>query len=357
MGVFLFFGYKYIDFRNKNAVSDAAFIKSEQIATLSFKISGKVIKTFKKEFDEVKKGDILALIDTQDYEVAKKGILSQIKALNSKLKTLKIKKNKISKQLNLKIALAKDDKQILQKKIEALKYNIAANKSNLDKLKKDKKRLKKLRAKNLVSIEKFDEVSSGVEALQNKIKALKSELSSLKISLQKADKAIKLAFVSLDELKELQSSIDEVKENKNVLLTKLQDIENKISYATLKAPFNGVIAKKFITAPKVVNTGYPIYSIVDNKNLYCEVLLSEKKMQGIKVGSKATIEVEAVKEKFKGEVQSIAPVSASTFSLVPRDIASGEFTKLDQRFIIKIKLNKINNLRAGMGASVAIARD
>ena len=49
IGVFLFFGYKYIDFRNKNAVSDAAFIKSEQIATLSFKISGKVIKTFKKE--------------------------------------------------------------------------------------------------------------------------------------------------------------------------------------------------------------------------------------------------------------------------------------------------------------------
>jgi len=193
--------------------------------------------------------------------------------------------------------------------------------------------------------------------LQNKIKALKSELSSLKISLQKADKAIKLAFVSLDELKELQSSIDEVKENKNVLLTKLQDIENKISYATLKVPFNGVVAKKFITAPKIVNAGYPIYSIVDNKNLYCEVLLSEKKMQGIKVGSKATIEVEAVKEKFKGEVQSIAPVSASTFSLVPRDIASGEFTKLDQRFIIKIKLNKTNNLRAGMGASVAIARD
>jgi len=55
-------------------------------------------------------------------------------------------------------------------------------------------------------------------------------------------------------------------------------------------------------------------------------------------------------------VQSILPTSASTFSLVPRDISSGEFTKLDQRFVVRIKLNEKQGLKIGMSLTVAIKR-
>ena len=51
------------------------------------------------------------------------------------------------------------------------------------------------------------------------------------------------------------------------------------------------------------------------------------------------------------------PVSASTFSLVPRDIASGEFTKLDQRFIVKIKIPYNPKVRIGMSGEVKIYKD
>ena len=58
-----------------------------------------------------------------------------------------------------------------------------------------------------------------------------------------------------------------------------------------------------------------------------------------------------------GIVEAILPASLATFSLVPRDIASGEFTKLDQRFNVRIKLLNIDNdLKVGMGATVAIKR-
>ena len=73
-----------------------------------------------------------------------------------------------------------------------------------------------------------------------------------------------------------------------------------------------------------------MYSVVDPNNLHVEVLLSEKKLKGIKVGNNASIKIDALQNReFKGKVQSILPTSASTFSLIPRDIASGEFTKLD----------------------------
>jgi len=107
-----------------------------------------------------------------------------------------------------------------------------------------------------------------------------------------------------------------------------------------------------------VKKGAFVYALTDPKQLYCEVHLSEKKIHGVKKGSDVTIKVDAIEDRtYHGVVESIAPTSVSTFSLVPRDIASGEFTKLDQRFIVRIKLDNFDGLRAGMGATIAIKRD
>ena len=53
IGVFLYMGYDYLHYRKVNAVSDAAFIKSDRIAILSFKVGGKVVELTKEENDPV----------------------------------------------------------------------------------------------------------------------------------------------------------------------------------------------------------------------------------------------------------------------------------------------------------------
>ena len=149
-----------------------------------------------------------------------------------------------------------------------------------------------------------------------------------------------------------------MQESKKALRNALEKANKQLSYTKLYAPFDGIVAKKFFNPPKVLKKGTPVVALTDPKKLYCEVLLSEKKLKGVKVGSEVTITVDAIAgKKYTGKVSSIAPTSASTFSLVPRDIASGEFTKLDQRFVVRIALDSIENLRAGMGASVAIERN
>jgi len=49
VAVLLIVGYRYISFRSNNAVSDAAFIKSDSLALLSFKVGGKVERVFVDE--------------------------------------------------------------------------------------------------------------------------------------------------------------------------------------------------------------------------------------------------------------------------------------------------------------------
>jgi len=60
---------------------------------------------------------------------------------------------------------------------------------------------------------------------------------------------------------------------------------------------------------------------------------------------------------FDGVVSKILPASAATFALVPRDISSGEFTKLAQRFYVRIRFNKLpKDVKVGMSGEVKIEK-
>ena len=356
--IFSYIAFNYINYRTKNAVSDAAFIKTDSLLTLSFKVGGKIRNIFKNEGDKIKKGELLALLDDKDFNLSLQKVQKDIDSLKAKKDALKLQRERSKKELEINIALAKDNQKYLQKKIESFKDKISSNEAKLNKLKRDEKRYKNLLQKNLISKESYENIKTTLNSLKDMIDAQKKELKSLYIKLDSSKKEIKLSQIKKDLLLELDKNIDSLKEKIEALKKTKQELLNKISYCRLYSPIDGVVAKKFVNEKSVVKKGYPILSVVNPKDLHIEVLLSEKKIEGVKPKNSVKIKVDAFPNRtYKGEVEKILPASAATFSLVPRDIASGEFTKLDQRFIVRIKiLNPTKDLRVGMGATVAISK-
>ena len=357
--IFSYIAYDFITYRTKNAVSDAAFVKTDKLLTLGFKVSGKIIKLYKEEGDGVKKGEILAKLDDEDFKVALKRVQKEIESLNLKIKALKEKRHRIKNELDIDKNIAQNRIDSLKEKIDALNFKISANLQNLKKLSLDEKRFKKLLKENLISKNEYENIKTKKESLKDLIEAQKKELLAADFELKNLKERLNLSYIKRKILKELDLEIKSLAKRKEALQKNEEDIKNKITYCNLYSPIDGVVAKKFVNISKVVDKGYPIYSVVDPKNLHIEVLLSEKKLKGVEVGNSVKIKVDAYPNiDFKGKVLKILPASAATFSLVPRDIASGEFTKLDQRFIVKISIeNKTDKLRVGMGASVAINRN
>ncbi len=356
----VFFGYKgyeYLSFRRANAVSDAGFVKSDSLSVLNFKVDGKVDTLLYKEGDSVKKGDLLATIDAKDFIVATKKVENSIISLQNRIDSLKIKQKKVAKDIDISNIIAQNDIGAYKSKIISLKLSIKSNQTKLRQLQKDTYRLKKLSSKKLIAKDKYEKSATALKSLREKLLAQEEELNAAKFQLQNIKEKLNLTKNSKLNLKEIDKNIQALIFQKKALLETLKELKLKISYCKLFAPFDGVIAKKFINDKRVVASGYPIYALVDPKDLHAEVLLSEKKLHGIKVGNSVEIDADAIKDKkFKGVVESILPASASTFSLVPRDIASGEFTKLDQRFVVRIKLKEIKGLRVGMSLNIAIKR-
>jgi len=350
-------GYEYLNFRSKNAVSDAGFVKSDSLSVLNFKVGGKIDKLLYEEGDRVKKGSLLASIDAKDFIVASKKAQNSIISLQNKIDSLKIKQEKTAKDINISNIMAKNDINAYKSKIDSLKLSIKSNQTKIKQLQKDTLRLQRLSSKKLVAKDKYEQSATALKSLKEKLLAQKEELNAAKFNLQNIKEKLNLIKNSKLNLKEIGKDIQALSYKKKALLNTLKELQLKIAYCKLFAPYDGVIAKKFVNDKKVIAKGYPVYAMVDPNDLHAEVLLSEKKLHGVKIGNSVEVDADAIKgKKFDGVVESILPASASTFSLVPRDIASGEFTKLDQRFVVRIKLKDTKGLRVGMSLNIAIKR-
>jgi membrane fusion protein (multidrug efflux system) len=348
---------KYILFNERYVSSNAAFVKSDTLTNLAFKLPGKIEKIYVKEGQKVKKGQLLAKLDTKELEITQKELLFSVKSLQNKIAALSYQKNKLQKDINDSLKLNSLKLKKLQKSIEAKKYAVLALEAKFAKLKKDYDKFKNLYLKKKISEEKYDAVKSAYLALKNDIKAQKAILNGMKVdeSMLLVQKDVILS--NNDEVKRLSKTIKALKNSLNALKEKLAFVRQKIKDSYLYAPFDATVAKKFANNDEVVPAGWKVLSIVNTDNLYVLDLLEETKMKDIGPGCPVTVHIDALDKDFKGVVSSILPASAATFALVPRDISSGEFTKLAQRFYVRIKFDKTpKGAKVGMSAEVTIEK-
>ncbi|HBC45789.1 MAG TPA: hypothetical protein DEO84_05905 [candidate division Zixibacteria bacterium] len=136
-------------------------------------------------------------------------------------------------------------------------------------------------------------------------------------------------------------------------------VETQLLNTEIKAPFRGVVAKRWLLAGDVVQAAQPILTIYSLEGSWVTAYFEETKIQSIKPGDAVEISVDAYSgHKFEGKVTQIGSTAASQFSLIPPNNASGNFTKVTQRIPVKIGL--INQgqsnmpLRAGMSVEIKI---
>ncbi len=358
--IFSVVAFRWVKHRMEYAITDAVFVESDSMANLSFyRVKGKIVKLYKKEGDYVKKGEIIAKIDDTDYRLKLQQLRKQIESLKFKEKALKDRLEKIKKQIRIKIDTSILTKKQIKASIEALRSQLEQVNSQLSLAKKDEERFRDLLKKELIPHRKYDVVKTNLDVLKHKKDYILKKLKELEIGLQKAEEGIKLAKSEEKTVKELENQIKSITKNIQSLQKKEEDLLNLISYTSLNSPYNGYIAKKFVSEGEVIRAGIPVYSVVPENSLYILVLLEETKLEGVKVGNKVNIKIDAYPDlKFRGVVEEINPATAAKFALVPRDVTAGEFTKVAQRIPVKIKITEgdISLLKVGLGGEVEIEK-
>jgi membrane fusion protein, multidrug efflux system len=125
----------------------------------------------------------------------------------------------------------------------------------------------------------------------------------------------------------------------NSAKAQLNVIETQLKNTVIVSPMSGVISKRWALAGDVVSPGQPIFTVYDLKNLWVTANLEETSISVLRVGDNVEVSVDAYPDiKFSGKVFQMGSNTASQFSLIPPNNASGNFTKVTQRVPIKISI-------------------
>jgi membrane fusion protein (multidrug efflux system) len=133
------------------------------------------------------------------------------------------------------------------------------------------------------------------------------------------------------------------------------------AHTLIRAPIDGVVGDRQVEAGDYVQPGTRLLEIVPLNALYVTANFKETQTARMAAGQAATIAVDALPGRsFQGVVDSFAPGSGSTFSLLPFEPGTGNFTKVVQRVPVKILFSSVTlgadatRLTPGLSAIVKV---
>lgn len=139
----------------------------------------------------------------------------------------------------------------------------------------------------------------------------------------------------------------------------LEQARLQLSYTRIVAPIDGTVGERALRVGNYVVPGSRLLSLVPLQQAYILGNFQETQLTHVSVGQAVEVRVDTYPDQLlKGHVESIAPATGVTFALIKPDNATGNFTKVVQRIPVKIVLEPdqplARQLRVGMSVEASI---
>jgi len=130
-------------------------------------------------------------------------------------------------------------------------------------------------------------------------------------------------------------------------------------HTVILAPVDGVVGNRQVRVGDYVQPGTRLLTLVPLHALYVTANFKETQTGRMRAGQPATIEADALPgERIRGTVESFAPGSGSSFSLLPFEPGTGNFTKIVQRVGVRIRFDPgqadVGRLRPGLSVTAKV---
>lgn len=294
-----------------------------QIVPVNSRVQGYIKEIRFKEYEPVKKGDTLVIIDDAD--------------------------------MRLRVAQAKADYQnalagrtvadrsvgVASAKVAVSEASIAEAKVLMENAAVDLERYRKLLEKDAVTRQQYDGAETDYKAKKARYEMLARQRSATSSVVAETRQRIAQNDAGIELAKAL-----------------LETAELNLSYTVITAPCDGYASRKEIQIGQLVQPGQTLLDIVDGSDVWITANYKETQLVHIRPGSEVEIKVDAIPDKtFTGKVVSLSTATGAALSLLPQDNSAGNFVKVRQRIPVRIELTDnadLNHLRAGMNVECEV---
>lgn len=248
------------------------------------KVNGMVVSLSIEEGRRVKKGDVLAVLESVDYEADVKSAEAHLASARQRL---------------LELENGARPEEITQAKAE-----LAESESQLVQLKAEYDRNVRLRSNRVLAEKELEVSESAYKVMDRRVARLKAALSLL-IEGPRAER------------------IDAAKAEVRQAEADLVKAKWRLSNCTIRAPVSGTILKKNaeegnIVNPIAFNGSYSLCDMADLADLEVDLSIQERDISKVSKGQRCTVRADAFPERvYQGVVSRLMPIADRAKGAVP----------------------------------------
>lgn len=298
----------------------------QQIVPVNCRVQGYIKEIRFNEYEPVKKGDTLVIIDDADMRLR----VAQASA-------------------DYQNALAGRD--VADRSVGVASANVAVTDASITEAKvvmemaaTDFERYSKLLEQDAVTRQQYDAAKTDYEAKKARYEMLARQRTATSSVVAETRQRIAQNEAGVELAKAL-----------------LETAELNLSYCVITAPCDGYACRKEIQAGQLVQPGQTMVDIVDSADIWVTANYKETQLRHIVPGNEVDIHVDAIPDVvFHGTVKSISKATGASLSILPQDNSAGNFVKVRQRIPVRIEFSKDNQetdmqkLRAGMNVECMV---
>lgn len=294
-----------------HGLSGTVEIDSVKISSLA---GGRIVELKLEEGQSVKKGDVVAKIDSKDLELE----------LNRLEKVLK------GADANLRLAYNGARKEDRKKVGEILRQSEIGR----DKAKREFERLEGLFEKGAVPEKQYDDAKTAYEQAEAKYSQVMAE--SEKVSNGTRREQIDMARAQVDQAR-----------------AAIEIVKKKISDCTVISPISGTVVHRLVEQGEIAGVGVPLGTVRDMSKAKVVVFLPEIELGRVKIGQKALVVTDSFPDKpLTGTIGFISESAEFT----PKTIQTkDERLKTVYRAEVRVDNSK-GVLKAGMPVEVSFVK-
>jgi len=286
--------YRYLLLGNVQTTDDAYV--AGNINPVSALINGSVITVNHTDTEFVKEGDVLAVLDDTDAQLAYKKSKHNLAYVVRQTQQLAFQND----QLEADVRQAK------------IAYSQAVT---------DYERQNGLSRDALIA-------RMALEHYRNKMSSQKAALDAA-IQQYKASKAL-LLDTPINEQPQVLQAADAVRE---AWIT--------LQRTVIRSPVTGYIAERNVQVGQTVSAGQTLMSVIPVEQMWVNANFKETQLSGVSLGQKVTIisDIYGDDVPYEGHVTGINMGTGGSFSLLPAQNATGNWIKVVQRVPVRVALN------------------
>jgi membrane fusion protein (multidrug efflux system) len=323
-------------------VTDNAYVNADS-ALVTPAIGGTVREVAVNDTQAVHKGEVLVRIDDTDARLAVLQAEAALSQAERRVRGYFATDEALAAQV---AARGADQAQVAAR--------IASAQADYDRAKVDLDRRKGLAATGAVS---GDELTSA----QNAFATAQASLNAAKAAqaVAAANRNAAVGNAAANAVLTRGTSV-ETSPEVEAARARLEQAKVDLERTVVRAPIDGVVAKRQVQIGQRVAQGAPLMTVVPVRQAYVDANFKEVQLKNVKPGQKVELESDLYGHavKFTGRVVGLAGGTGSSFALIPAQNATGNWIKVVQRVPVRIALDpeelQVHPLRLGLSMKAKI---